>query len=112
VGRALDCFVQFSGEERDELISRHHCRLDINPPSIRVRDLGSTNGTYVNGRELELDDLSATRDWALDHGDLITIGGTTLRVDILDCPHAGKEADASTLWNPGEIAKKDCPVPC
>ncbi|MFM6134029.1 MAG: protein kinase domain-containing protein [Sphaerospermopsis kisseleviana] len=33
-------------------ISRYHCLLDINPPDIRVRDLGSLNGTFVNGKKI------------------------------------------------------------
>src|SRR5262249_28507814 len=30
-------------------VSRMHCLLDLNPPHVTVRDLGSRNGTYVNG---------------------------------------------------------------
>ena len=52
IGRALDCFVQLAGEARDQLISRHHCRLDINPPLIEVEDVGSRNGTFVTARRL------------------------------------------------------------
>jgi pSer/pThr/pTyr-binding forkhead associated (FHA) protein len=33
-------------------ISRYHCLLDINSPDIRVRDLGSLNGTIVNGKKI------------------------------------------------------------
>jgi eukaryotic-like serine/threonine-protein kinase len=33
-------------------ISRYHCLLDINPPNIRVRDFGSKNRTYVNGKKI------------------------------------------------------------
>jgi CBS-domain-containing membrane protein len=29
-------------------ISRHHCLLDIDPPHVTVRDLGSLNGTWIN----------------------------------------------------------------
>src|SRR5260370_40139016 len=93
VGRALDCFVQFSGTERDQLISRHHCQLDIDLPTIQVRDLGSTNGTYVNEAEAAscLNAPSEKAGAEVNSGDLLTIGGTTLSVDIVDCPHAGKE---------------------
>src|SRR5437763_9628373 len=72
VGRAWDCFIQLSGAERDELISRHHCQLDINPPSLQVRDSGSTNGTYLNGKEVDsgLKALGDKADPVVDHGDL------------------------------------------
>lgn len=35
----------------DNLVSRHHCILEVNPPDVRIRDLGSANGTYINGKE-------------------------------------------------------------
>ena len=47
VGRAGDCDIQLPAAHRE--ISRHHCLLEIDPPIVRVRDLGSWNGTYVNG---------------------------------------------------------------
>ena len=112
MGRALDCFVQLSGTERDQLISRHHCQLDIAPPSVQIRDLGSRNGTYINGKQVEasLEELlSKKADCVVNSGDLLTIGGTTLRVDILDCPHAGNESEGKSIWEAGETAKKDCP---
>jgi eukaryotic-like serine/threonine-protein kinase len=114
VGRALDCLVQLSGTERDLFISRHHCQLDIDPPSVQVRDLGSTNGTYVNGTAVEstLKELSEKVGSVVNHGDLLTVGGTTFRVDILDCPHAGNELEGKSIWEAGETAKKDCPLPC
>ncbi len=114
VGRALDCFVQLSGADRDQLISRHHCRLDIDPPSVEVRDLGSLNGTFVNGRAIEpgLYEYSETAGYPVDDGGLINVAGTTLRVDIVDCPPAGKELAGRPVWRAGETAKKDCPLRC
>jgi pSer/pThr/pTyr-binding forkhead associated (FHA) protein len=50
IGRTEDCSVRLCGGLDYQLVSRHHCLLDINPPEVRVRDLGSLNGTYVNGR--------------------------------------------------------------
>jgi S-DNA-T family DNA segregation ATPase FtsK/SpoIIIE len=36
------------------LVSRVHCRLTLSPEgTLTVEDLGSTNGTYVNGRRVE-----------------------------------------------------------
>ena len=45
VGRSKDCFLRIPQVE----VSRHHCVLDIDPPYIRIRDLGSQNGTFLNG---------------------------------------------------------------
>ncbi|HBT96149.1 MAG TPA: hypothetical protein DEB25_00115 [Desulfobulbaceae bacterium] len=58
IGRQNDCIVRLP----DMKVSRHHCELDIeiDPPRIRIRDLGSLNGTYINGalvgrRDLEME---------------------------------------------------------
>lgn len=45
VGRQGDCGIRLS----DATVSRYHCELDIDPPHIRVRELGSMNGTCLNG---------------------------------------------------------------
>ncbi|MDQ3635763.1 MAG: serine/threonine-protein kinase [Acidobacteriota bacterium] len=58
----------------DRFFSRNHCLLEIAPPQIFIRDLGSTNGTYVNGLRIEATHLKA--------GDRIQGGETVLEVDI------------------------------
>jgi eukaryotic-like serine/threonine-protein kinase len=95
VGRGLDCLVRLAGTERDKLISRHHCQLDIKPPHIEVRDLGSRNGTYINGKpvtsgpkQVPSSPTAETPAAVVSNGDLLTIGGTTLRVDIVEVAHA------------------------
>ena len=50
VGREQGCRPGFPKDQPHRAISRHHCILEINPPQIRVRDLGSRSGTYVNNR--------------------------------------------------------------
>ena len=52
IGRATDCSPRIPDNEAHQIISRHHCLLDINPPDIRVRDFGSLNGTFVNGKKI------------------------------------------------------------
>ena len=37
---------------RNQAISRQHLRLVIGPTTVSVTDLGSTNGTHLNGRQL------------------------------------------------------------
>jgi eukaryotic-like serine/threonine-protein kinase len=115
VGRGVDCLVQFSGAERDKLISRHHCQLDIDPPSVQVLDLGSANGTFINGKGVEssLKKFYENAGAAARHGDLLTIGGTTMRVDIVECPHASRnESEGKATWESDEVVIKDCPRPC
>ncbi len=58
----------------DRYFSRHHCILEIAPPKAFLRDLGSTNGTYVNGMRVETAHLKS--------GDRIQGGETILEVEV------------------------------
>jgi len=59
--------------EGDEQVSRRHARLTPAEGGLLVTDLGSRNGTYVNGRRLAQPELARA-------GDRIVIGETTLEV--------------------------------
>ena len=59
----------------DAYFSRKHCRLEIAPPQAKVVDLDSSNGTLVNGERVT--------DRELVHGDVISGGSTTIRVEIV-----------------------------
>ena len=48
------------------LVSRLHCQLTATADALRVKDLGSTNGTFVNGKRIT---ASVLRD-----GDRMTVG--------------------------------------
>src|SRR5712691_4385455 len=58
----------------DRFFSRHHCLVEISPPRCFLRDLGSTNGTFVNGQRV--------REAFLKSGDQIQGGETVLLVDV------------------------------
>lgn len=58
----------------DRYFSRHHCILEIAPPQIFLRDLGSTNGTFVNGMRVETAHLKS--------GDRIQGGETVIEVEV------------------------------
>lgn len=49
IGREQDCHLR----PNSDLVSRHHCVFTIDDFTVRVRDLGSTNGTYVNGERIQ-----------------------------------------------------------
>src|ERR1700722_7867889 len=74
VGRSKK--AHFRLPEKDEYFSRIHFLVEVNPPRCRLLDLGSTNGTAVNGRKVSVADLA--------HGDLIQGGQTAIRVDVID----------------------------
>jgi serine/threonine-protein kinase len=58
----------------DRFFSRHHCLLEIAPPRCFLRDLGSTNGTFVNGQKVS--------EVFLRNGDRIQGGRTVLEVQV------------------------------
>lgn len=58
----------------DRFFSRHHCILEIAPPKAFLRDLGSTNGTFVNGVRVDTAHLR--------NGDRIQGGETVLEVEV------------------------------
>lgn len=91
VGRGSDCRIRLPNHPNHGSVSRHHCLLDLNPPDVRVRDLGSLNGTLVNGKIIGRRKKGVSRDDArkedlpeydLRNSDLIKIGNTVLRVGI------------------------------
>jgi pSer/pThr/pTyr-binding forkhead associated (FHA) protein len=49
VGRDPDCDLTIDGH----LLSRQHAQLQIEGDHLRVKDLGSRNGTYLNGQKIE-----------------------------------------------------------
>jgi hypothetical protein len=49
IGRITDCWLAVD----DELASRHHARLHARADVLELEDLGSRNGTFVNGERLQ-----------------------------------------------------------
>jgi pSer/pThr/pTyr-binding forkhead associated (FHA) protein len=93
IGRAADCELSLRHEPGNADVSRHHCVLEIDPPRARVRDLGSLNGTYVNGQKIgqrppflpaedaHHEGLEAC--WLLP-GDQIQVGGVVFFVGVVN----------------------------
>ncbi len=67
IGRASDSDVRLE----DAAVSKHHAQVEVLGKDYVLRDLGSANGTKVNGQEV-------TRH-LLQHGDLIQILGFEMR---------------------------------
>jgi len=59
----------------DQQVSRHHAEIAMQGGQWVLRDLGSANGTYLNGRRIE-------KPHILSPGDTIRLGRTTFRVDL------------------------------
>jgi pSer/pThr/pTyr-binding forkhead associated (FHA) protein len=69
IGRDAHCTIALD----DNYVSQRHASVTATDGQITVDDLGSTNGTYVNGRRL-------TGPAVLRPGDRLQVGGATLEL--------------------------------
>ncbi len=81
IGRATACDIVV----QDGKTSRTHAELECGAQECRVTDLGSTNGTRING--------AAIKQGALKPGDVLSIGDSLFRFD-----RAQPEPDAEMTW--------------
>jgi adenylate cyclase len=70
IGRSNTCEVVVT----DPLVSRQHCQVLLGMGGINLRDLGSTNGTFLNGVRVT--------ESTLRNQDVISLGGTRLRFAV------------------------------
>jgi predicted component of type VI protein secretion system len=72
IGRGSECRLQ----PRSHMVSRKHCALLLEQDSVFIKDLCSTNGTFLNGERL-------TEQQKLNQGDRIKIGLLELEVQLV-----------------------------
>ncbi|HTT87398.1 MAG TPA: DUF3662 and FHA domain-containing protein [Acidimicrobiales bacterium] len=70
IGRLPECTIVLN----DPNVSRRHAEVKRRGSEVIVVDLGSTNGTKVNGAQV--------RERVLQEGDEITVGSTTIRFEM------------------------------
>ncbi|MFO0917150.1 MAG: FHA domain-containing protein [Planctomycetaceae bacterium] len=70
IGRQADCDVSLTQSRK---VSRKHCCLAQVNDKIMVRDLGSTNGIYINGQRVK-------REGRVRLGDILTVGDLQFRM--------------------------------
>lgn len=75
IGRAEDCQLVFRGSI-GEIVSLKHLRIELSPAGATVSDLGSTNGSYLNGAPL-------TALAPLGVGDHLQLGLAGPRLEVL-----------------------------
>jgi len=113
IGRTSECDVYIPDDDR---ISRVHARLDWDGSNWVLVDLGSTNGTLVNGERIT--------ERNLEPGDVLEIGDTELRylplavgdeaarkktTKVTKSPRgakSGREADATRPFAEGKTVRK------
>jgi pSer/pThr/pTyr-binding forkhead associated (FHA) protein len=86
LGRGTDCDVRLN----DINVSRHHCLIRFRPEEVTLTDLGSSNGTYVNGHRV----LSQV---ALHTGDEIRLGEFRFLLDLGEGARPDSDADIDPL---------------
>jgi hypothetical protein len=70
IGRQSDCSIPLN----DQNVSRHHAEIVPGRGAYVIRDLGSTNGTMVNGTRIG-------GDQRLNDGDILSFGSTYVRFE-------------------------------
>jgi len=85
IGRAEECDVRPLSED----VSRRHCAVHVGPADVWVEDLGSRNGTFVNGERI-------TGKVKVASGDLVRVGVLEVRVSCTEPAAAtGSDQDVS-----------------
>jgi adenylate cyclase len=94
----------------DKIVSKEHCTIELRDGRFVLRDLGSLNGTYVNGERVR-------GETALRHGDEIALGSTRARYDdgtgaALPLPPVGPGAvqNAPAPWSASAYAHPSVPA--
>lgn len=86
IGRAEDCQLR----PKSEMVSRHHCAVMIDESAVVLRDLGSRNGTLVNGERV-------IGERELLTGDQLQIGPLRFEVLISQAEVAKKRPKVSSI---------------
>jgi hypothetical protein len=84
IGRAEECDVRPLSED----VSRRHCAIHVGPEEVWVEDLGSRNGTFVNGQRI-------TEKTKVTTGDLVRVGSLELKVACSRPAAEGAQDDVS-----------------
>jgi pSer/pThr/pTyr-binding forkhead associated (FHA) protein len=96
VGRQEDCQLRIGSSQ----VSRKHCQLFEQGGRLVVIDLGSSNGTFVNGTKIE-------GHHVLKSGDVLSLGKVKFRVEKLDASGSTKPADTAVPSPPPESGSSD-----
>ena len=95
IGRGETCHLRPNSEQ----VSREHAEFTIESSTVIVRDLGSRNGTLVNGKAL------TTEACKLKDRDLVQVGPLTFAVSIQDVPKAAAKPATAPAASPAASAE-------
>ena len=86
LGRHDECAIRI----KSSLVSRRHCQLSEAGGRLMIKDLSSSNGTFVNGKKIEGQQV-------LKVGDELTVGGITLKVAAISRPVAARKPNDTDI---------------
>jgi pSer/pThr/pTyr-binding forkhead associated (FHA) protein len=97
-GRGSECHIQ----PNSDWVSRQHCLLRVGTEEVTVRDLGSHNGTLVNGHRL-------IGELRLRHGDQLQVGPLVFELHLEEEPASKRPSspDLSSAMTP-TVPNIDC----
>ncbi|HEV8070251.1 MAG TPA: FHA domain-containing protein [Planctomycetaceae bacterium] len=108
IGRAGDCDLRLESD----FVSNYHCILLLDEYTLRLRDLGSKNGTFVNGRRVGTSAIILLQD------DNVCIGEVNLLIELkTEAPepiHSAPEVESSSpqsaVFLPGNRVRADAEI--
>ena len=77
---------------RDDSISTHHCEILVYGPEVIVRDLGSTNGTFVDGLRLH------DQQCQVKPGQIVQFGSVQARLEMGEACSTGSATDVTAVY--------------
>lgn len=102
IGRAETCDIPLAINK----VSRLHARLDVNDLGCTLEDLGSSNGTFYQGKRLE-----AHNKVLLTAGSVFTIGGRDISLAMQGAAISADEVEATRVDEIPKFARQEIPEP-
>jgi predicted component of type VI protein secretion system len=98
IGRKKECDVRIPAPS----VSREHCELRVESGKLWVKDLGSANGTYVNGERIQEVEAQA--------GAVLAVGPAVFVLRIDGAPeNIDAKAIAASVARPSAVASPKAP---
>jgi pSer/pThr/pTyr-binding forkhead associated (FHA) protein len=85
----------------DDSVSKAHCEILVNGPEVIVRDLGSSNGTFVNGVRLH------KQQRQLKNGQLVGFGSVQARLEMEELSKFGHTTDVTAVHAHAKFASEE-----
>lgn len=96
VGRVADNLLVLE----DPSVSAHHCEILVHGGEVIIRDLGSSNGTVVNGAKL------ANQQAPARNGTVVRFGSVEARVEITPGEVDGSDTEITAIYSHGRVLRQ------